>query len=186
MSSTLMSLKTGHVTFKWKSNKKWTGNDSSLGNLLLFLSLCLLPWLRIWSRALSRSKLLCKTAVTAVGSCNVSPRIEWSWSIQDDNFAETWRNSIMKWIFLRHTVTTLNLQIRKSKLATGRQLSTCWTNISVLTTIIQSPFSYRRALTKISNCWVNMKCRQGIIQLRISFGSLFLLFPHKSRWRLWL
>ena len=73
----------------------------------------------------------------------------------------------MKRTFLRHTVTTLNLQIRKSTLATGRQLSTCWTNISVLTTVIQSPFSECRAVTKISNCWVNMKCRKGIIQLGI-------------------
>lgn len=48
----------------------------------------LIPWLKMWSRALSVSKLLCIIAVTAVGSCKLSPRIECSWSKQDSSFAE--------------------------------------------------------------------------------------------------
>ena len=37
-----------------------------------------------------------------------------------------------------------------------------------------------RVVTKISSCPVNTTSRQGIKQLGISFGSIFLLFPNKS------
>ena len=37
-----------------------------------------------------------------------------------------------------------------------------------------------RAVTKISSCWVNTTSRQGIKQLGISFGSIFLLFSYET------
>ena len=37
-----------------------------------------------------------------------------------------------------------------------------------------------RDFTKISSCWVNATSRQGIQQLRISFGPIFVLFSHES------
>ena len=45
-------------------------------------------------------------------------------------------------------------------------------------------WSFCRAVTKIStcNCRVNTTSRQGITQLGISFGSIFLLFSYKSSW----
>ena len=33
-----------------------------------------------------------------------------------------------------------------------------------------------RVVTKISSCWVNTTSRQGIKQLGVSFGSVFLLY----------
>ena len=39
-----------------------------------------------------------------------------------------------------------------------------------------------RVVTKISSCRVNTTSRQGIKRLRISFGSIFLLFSNKSSW----
>ena len=38
-----------------------------------------------------------------------------------------------------------------------------------------------REVTNISSCQVNTTSRQGIKQLGISFGSIFLLFSYKSR-----
>ena len=38
-----------------------------------------------------------------------------------------------------------------------------------------------RVVTKISSCQVNTTSRQGIKQLGISFGSIFLLFSYESR-----
>ena len=38
-----------------------------------------------------------------------------------------------------------------------------------------------RAVTKIC-CWVNTTRRLGIKQVRISFGSIFLLFSYESSW----
>ena len=35
-------------------------------------------------------------------------------------------------------------------------------------------------VTKISSCWVNTTGRQGIRQLGISFGCIFLLFSNNS------
>ena len=40
-----------------------------------------------------------------------------------------------------------------------------------------------RAVTKISSCWVQTTSRRGIKQLRISFGSIFLLFSYESSQR---
>ena len=37
-----------------------------------------------------------------------------------------------------------------------------------------------RHVTKISSCWVNATSRQGILQLKISFGPIFLLFSYES------
>ena len=39
-----------------------------------------------------------------------------------------------------------------------------------------------RVVTKISSCQVNTTSRLGIKQLRISFGSIFLLFSNESSW----
>ena len=39
-----------------------------------------------------------------------------------------------------------------------------------------------RVVTKISCCWVNTTSRQGIKQLMISFGSVFLLFSNATSW----
>ena len=40
--------------------------------------------------------------------------------------------------------------------------------------------SLHRVVTKISSCQVNTTTRRGIKPLRISFGSIFLLFSNKS------
>ena len=42
-----------------------------------------------------------------------------------------------------------------------------------------SQWSESRVVTKISRCWVNTTSRQGIKQLRVSFGSMFLLLSFK-------
>ena len=39
-----------------------------------------------------------------------------------------------------------------------------------------------RDVTKISSCRVNTTSKQGIKQLGISFGSIFLLFSYESSW----
>ena len=41
---------------------------------------------------------------------------------------------------------------------------------------------YHKAVSKISRRWVNTTSKWGIKQLRISFGSIFLLFPYESSW----
>ena len=38
---------------------------------------------------------------------------------------------------------------------------------------------FNRDVSKISSCWVNTTSRQGIKQLRISFGFIFLLFSYE-------
>ena len=50
----------------------------------------------------------------------------------------------------------------------------------VLNWHVESIKSLGRVLTKISDCQVNTTSRQGIKQLRISFGSIFLLFSYES------
>ena len=90
--------------------------------------------------------------------------------------------------FLKHVNGGfLNSQYLSRKISNFENLSTkmwkfkklfneCW-KFNILW---QLRSDHIRDVTKISSCWVNTTSRQGIKQLGISFGSIFLLFSNES------
>ena len=68
---------------------------------------------------------------------------------------------------------------KKSLAIIIRRMKKEWQKNALFLPMLRYRYMYRD-VTKISSCRVNTTSRQGIKQLGISFGSIFLLFSYES------